>query len=338
MLQIGHVELDSNLLLAPIARYTDLAFRLVVRPLGGVGLACTELVNPRGLLRQTWKSMEIVHSEPADRPLCMQLYGAEAGPMADAARWCVDHEADIVDINMGCPVDKVVKRGGGAALLKDPARAVRLLERVVQSTAAPVTAKLRLGWDPSSIVAPKLARDLESAGAAAVIVHGRTADQEYRGEVDLDAIGEVVAAVRDVPVIGNGNVRSPEEAWRMIEHTGCAGVMIGRAALGDPWIFPQTRSYLDTGVVSSEPTRDERIDLMGAHFRELLRIRGSHRGCLSFRQRITWYLRKIGPSREFVRRMHHLKDPDEYFRLVERYLRNEATFDRPACASVEART
>ncbi|MBI4580070.1 MAG: tRNA dihydrouridine synthase DusB [Planctomycetes bacterium] len=296
MLQFGSTQLTGNLLLSPIAGYCDLAFRLTIRPLGGLALAYTDLVNPRGLLRQTVKSMELIETEPADRPLAVQLYGNEPDWMADAARWCTDHlDLAAIDINMGCPVDKVCKKHGGSALLRQPAEAARLAETVVRAVSVPVTVKMRLGWDEDSLVASQLAAALEDVGVAAITVHGRTATQAFRGRVDVDGIAGVVAAVRHIPVIGNGDVKSPRDAADMIRRTGCAGVMIGRAALSNPWIFRDTHALLTTGATPPPPTPVERLRFVRRHFDHLLRIRGERRACITFRQRITWYTRLIEP-------------------------------------------
>ncbi len=316
MLRIGNTTLTSNLLLAPVAGYCDLAFRLTIRPLGGLGLAWTDLVNARGLIRRTVKSMEIVETDPADRPLCIQLYGHESREMAEAARRCRDLGAAVIDINMGCPVDKVCRHRAGAALLGDPAAAARLLEHVARAVDLPVTAKLRLGLDRGTIVAPQLAAELERAGAAAIIVHGRTADQGFAGRVDLDGIARVVRAVRAVPVIGNGDVRSPADALRMIRDTGCAGVMIGRAALSHPWIFRETRALLDGAPPPAPPSPADRIAFMNRHFENLLRLRGERRACLTFRQRISWYLGRIAPGGAWQRRFRLLSCEAEYREAV----------------------
>jgi len=316
VLRFAKLPLTSNLLLAPVAGYCDLAFRLAIRPLGGIGLAWTDLVNARGLIRRTVKSMELVETEPADRPLCIQLYGDEPGEMAEAARRCRDLGAAVVDINMGCPVEKVCRRRAGAALLADPPAAARLLEHVVRAVDLPVTAKLRLGPDRGTIVAPRLAADLERAGAAAIIIHGRTADQGFSGRVDLDGIARVVEAVRTVPVIGNGDVRSPADALHMIRRTGCAGVMIGRAALSHPWIFRETRALLDGGPPPEPPTRADRIAFMNLHFENLLRLRGERRACLTFRQRISWYLGRIAPGGLWQQRMRLLSSEAQYRQVV----------------------
>ncbi len=316
VLRFANTPLTSNLLLAPVAGYCDLAFRLAIRPLGGIGLAWTDLVNARGLIRRTARSMELVETDPADRPLCIQLYGDEPREMAEAARRCRDLGAAVVDLNMGCPVEKVCRHRAGAALLDDPTAAARLLEQVVRTVDLPVTAKLRLGPNRQTIVAPQLAADLERAGAAAIIIHGRTADQGFSGRVDLDGIARVVEAVRAVPVIGNGDVRRPADALHMIRRTGCAGVMIGRAALSHPWIFRETRALLDGAPPPEPPTRADRIAFMNLHFENLLRLRGERRACLTFRQRISWYLGRIDPGGLWQQRLRLLSSEAHYRQVV----------------------
>src|SRR5882724_5365926 len=237
-LQIGPLRLATNLLLAPIAGYCDVSFRLVARFCGGVGLACTDLLCPEGVLRENKRSMELAATCPEDSPLCMQLYGADVERLCEAARWAEDRGAHVIDINMGCPVDKVTKRDGGSKLLCDPDNTLRMVERVLKVLRrVPLTAKLRLGWDDSCIVAPKLAARLEDAGVAMVTIHGRTTEMRFSGEARLDGIAEVVAAVKRIPVIGNGDIRTPQDCRRMIAYTRCAGVMIGRGALAAPWVF-----------------------------------------------------------------------------------------------------
>lgn len=320
MLQLGRLRLPTNLLLAPIARYCDLAFRQTVRPLGGLGLACTDLVNPRGLLNRTRKSMELVRTEPGDRPLCVQLYGCEPEYMAEAARWCENHGADVIDINMGCPADKIVKKAGGVALMRDPDLAMRLAEAVVRAVDTPVTVKMRLGWEADGqLVASRLAAGFEQVGVAGVTVHGRTAEQRFTGTVQWDEIARVVAAVKRIPVIGNGNVRSPQQAQTMIQQTGCAGVMIGRYALRDPWIFRQTHAYLTTGHVPLPPIIHERLALMNTHFKHLIRLRGERIAVLIWRQRASWYVPKLHDEHGFRHDLRAIRTADDYWRLVERY-------------------
>jgi len=316
---LGNLKLASNLFLSPMAGYCDLAFRLVIRPLGGLGLACTDLVNPRGVLRQTGASMALIRSEPDDRPLCIQFYGSHPAEMIDAARYCRDHGADVIDINMGCPVGRICTRGGGAAMLADPARAVRLAEAVVRAVPLPITAKLRLGLDDSSIIAPQLAADLERAGVAALTIHGRTAADKFGGRVRLDGIARVVEAVRSIPVIGNGDVRSPADARRMIEATGCAGVMIGRAALSDPWIFRDAHAWLTTGSLPAPPATRERLDLITRHFEHLVRLKSERVACAIMRQRFSWYVVRLQPPPAWRHQMRGVRSAEEFHRLIQEY-------------------
>jgi nifR3 family TIM-barrel protein len=328
VLKIGNTTLATNLLLSPISGYCDLSFRLTVRRLGGLGLACTDLVNPRGLLEQTRKSLRIVQSDPADRPLCVQFYGHEADKMADAARWIRDHlEVDILDINMGCPAHKVCRRGSGAALLNNMSLGVGLARRVVEAVDIPVTAKMRLGWDDEHIVAPELSRQLEGVGVAGVIVHGRTAEQKFSGEVRLEEIAKVAEAVGSIPVIGNGDVCSAWDAKRMLDITGCVGVMIGRAALRDPWIFRDTHAFLTTGEVPAGPSVEERVALMNEHFEHLVRLRGERLACLTFRQRASWYCKKLNPPVEFRERVRFVSSAVEYYELVNSVLCRDWNLD-----------
>ncbi len=331
MFRIGDVTLASNLLLCPIAGYCDLAFRLAVRPLGGLGLACTDLVNPRGLLRQTWKSMELVMTDPGDRPLCVQLYGREPDMMAEAARWCVEHVgASIIDLNMGCPVDKVCKKDAGSALMRRPGVALRLVRTLVRAVDVPVTVKMRLGWSPGECIAPEFAAMFEQEGVAAVTVHGRTASQRFRGQCDRDGIARVVEAVERLPVIGNGDVKSPQDAARMLAETGCAAVMIGRAALADPWIFRDTHAYLTTGEVPAPPTLEQRLALMERHFENLVRFRGERIACVVFRQRVSWYARRLGRSRWLQERMRGIAGRSDFEAVMAWFRAHAATpLDEP---------
>lgn len=311
-LAIGPVELDTPLLLAPIAGHCDLAFRILCRELGGVGLASTDLLNCHAVLRETPTSLELAATCRADQPLCMQLYGNGSDPLPEAGAWAVDRGAKVVDINMGCPVDKVAKRHGGSLLLCDPERTVLLAARIVEAVErasagrVPVTAKIRLGWDDGCIVGPRLATLLEGVGVAAVTVHGRTTVQRFSGQANWDAIAEVVAAVQRIPVIGNGDVTEPEHVAQMMDRTGCRGVMIGRGALRTPWIFRRAAAVLGLRPLSdgADPTFLDKLRVIRRHL-ELLLQHGTERDavdCLS--KRISWYGRTMGhvkPLKEAIR-------------------------------------
>ena len=323
MLQVGPVQLPSCVLLAPIAGHTDLAFRLLCREIGGVGCAYTDLLNSRAVLAGTGKSMMLAATAPGDRPFGMQLYGSPTDPLPEAAVWAIDHGAEIVDINMGCPVDKVAKKNGGSLLLRDCPSTIGLVERIVSAVErhghgrVPVTAKIRLGWDEDSIVGPTLARDLERAGAALVTVHGRTTVQRFKGTADWNAIGEVVEAVDAIPVIGNGDVVEPDDAVRLMRQTGCAGVMIARAAIRNPWLFRRADAAirLDRGCCSEaeresllarlgEPTLAEKFRTIRRHIDLAAEHQEPRVAAELMRQRISWYGKTMGhvkPLKEAIR-------------------------------------
>jgi nifR3 family TIM-barrel protein len=305
MLRIGSVRLDTPLLLAPIAGYCDLPFRLLCRELGGVGLASTDLLNSHSVLRERPVALRLAATAAADAPLCMQLYGSAADPLPEAARWAVDHGAVIVDINMGCPVDKICKKNGGSLLLRDPDSTVRLAARIVDAVApVPVTAKVRLGWDAEQVVAPRLAARLEQVGIAAVTVHGRTTAQRFRGSVDLDGIAAVVAAVQSIPVIGNGDVREASDAARMMEQTGCEGVMIGRGALRKPWIFREAAALLQGRPLPAEPSLTGKLSVISKHLDLMIAHVGEPEAVRTLSTRISWYGKTMGhvkPLKEAIR-------------------------------------
>jgi len=310
MLTIGSVHLKTPLLLAPIAGYCDLPFRLLCRELGGVGLASTDLLNCHSVLQERSQALELAETCAEDQPLCMQLYGNAQDPLPEAAVWAIERGARVIDINMGCPVDKVCKKNGGSLLLCHPSSTVELAGRVVRAAepfGVPVTAKVRLGWDDGSIVAPELARRLEDAGVAAVTVHGRTTEQRFRGTVRLDGIARVVEAVRRIPIIGNGDVRHPRDVPDMMRRTGCNAVMIGRGALRAPWIFRSTMALLLSGSESPEPEIDEKLAIIRRHLDLLLTWRSEREAVRCLNTRISWYGKSMG----------HIKPLKEAVRLAE---------------------
>ncbi len=292
-LRFGSLALSSRYLLSPLAGYTNLPFRRIVREVGGVGLATTDLVNARGLLSGSVKTLRLIETCPEDRPFAVQIFGAEPAVMREAAQWLEARGVDVVDINMGCPVNRVTKSGSGASMMCRADATVELVRHVVEGVKIPVTVKMRLGWNSSQITAPFFAREFEQAGVAAVMIHGRTRGQGFRGTVDRDGIRRVVEAVERVPVIGNGDVRSIPDAARMMDETGCHGVSIGRGALANPWIFRQLSQWEATGEYDPPGTFDERLALLRRQFQYLEELRGSDVAITQFRRMGHWYLKAM---------------------------------------------
>src|SRR5436190_9680863 len=261
-MRIGSLELKSNLFLSPLAGYTNLPFRLTLREIGGLHLATTDLVNARSLLEKNPKALKLIETCPADRPLAVQLFGSVPEEMRDAAAYLESTGISSVDINMGCPVRKVCRVGGGSAMMSELGKTTKLVKGMVDAVKIPITAKMRLGWDDRNITAPDLARALEDVGVAAIFVDGRTREQGFGGTVNLAGIRSVVQAVKSIPVIGNGDVTTPQAARTMLEETGCAGVSIGRGAFYNPWIFQQTVHYLQTGELLPEASFEARVKVM----------------------------------------------------------------------------
>ncbi len=296
-LKFGSLTLPSRYLLSPLAGYTLLAFRRVVRELGGLGLATTDLVNARALLYCSKKTLELIQTSPEDRPLAVQIYGSHTEDMCHAAQWLQEYGVSAIDINMGCPVNKITKGGGGSAMMCNRSDTVRLVRRVVEAVSLPVTVKMRLGWDDDTWTAPEFAREFEQAGVAAVIIHGRTREQGFSGTVNLDGIRAVVEAVEQMPIIGNGDVRCIADAERMLSYTGCAGISIGRGALLNPWIFAQLDRWERTGDPGEPATYEDRLHLMSRHFHLLVEQRGVFFACLCFRKVANWYCKVLKPGR-----------------------------------------
>ncbi|MBU6399715.1 MAG: tRNA dihydrouridine synthase DusB [Verrucomicrobia bacterium] len=320
MFCIGSLKLDSNLFLSPLAGYTNLPFRLALREIGGLGLATTDLVNARSLLEENPKALKLIESRPADRPLAVQLFGSVPEEMRAAAVYLEALGVAAVDINMGCPVRKICRVGGGSAMMTELARTAQLVKGMVEAVRIPVTAKMRLGWDDENLTAPELGRALEDVGVAAIAVHGRTREQGFGGRVKLEGIRAVVQAVRTIPVIGNGDVTTPAAAKRMLDETGCAAVSIGRGAFYNPWIFRHTRHYLRTGERLPEPAFAERVQVMRRHFELMLEVFGEPMGCRMFRKVGPWYAKRFGPANVFNRRMVRVGTRAEFEAILADYL------------------
>ncbi|MFI4883174.1 MAG: tRNA dihydrouridine synthase [Phycisphaerales bacterium JB064] len=327
-LTIGGVELATNLLLAPIANYCDLAFRLTCRDQGGVGLACTDLLSPQGLLRGSAASLDLARTSDEDKPVGMQLYGADPAIMAEGARWAADHGATIVDINMGCPVDKVCKKDGGSKLMCDVPNAVRIAEavRAALPDSVPLTAKMRLGWSEEDCVngvAGQLALGLVEVGVSAITVHGRTTEMKFSGECRRDDIARVVRAVKDkhpaIPVIGNGDVRTAHDCIDMLSDTGCDGVMIGRGALSTPWLFRDAWALQTTGEIPPEPSEQDKLDIVRNFFERMLTFRDEHYAMTHIRRRISWFAKRIngGHCKELREAIRTAQNPAAVYAALE---------------------
>jgi tRNA-dihydrouridine synthase B len=320
MIRFGSLELKSNLFLSPLAGYTNLPFRLTVREVGGLDLATTDLVNARSLLEKNPKAFKLIETSPADRPLAVQLFGSVPEEMRDAAVVLEERGISSVDINMGCPVKKVCRVGGGSAMMTELDKTAALVRGMASVVKIPVTAKMRLGWDDDNITAPDLARALEDAGVAAIFIHGRTREQGFSGTVNLSGIRKVAEAVRGIPVIGNGDVTTAEAAKKMLDETGCAGVSIGRGAFYNPWIFVHTRQYLDTGVLPPEPAFSERVRVMCRHFDLMMEVFGEEHGCRMFRKVAPWYSKRFGPASVFNKQVVLVDSRTHFHEILQEYI------------------
>ncbi len=320
-MRLGPLILKSNLFLSPLAGYTNLPFRLTVRAVGGLDLATTDLVNARSLIEKNPKALKLIQTCRADSPLAVQLFGSVPEEMRDAALYLESLGIASVDINMGCPVRKVCRVGGGSAMMTELDKTAKLVKGMVDALKIPVTAKMRLGWDDENITAPDLARALEGAGVSGIFVHGRTRQQGFGGIVNLAGIRAVVQAVRAIPVIGNGDVITAEAARMMINETGCAGVSIGRGAFYNPWIFQHTLHYLRTGELLPEPRFEERVVVMCRHLDLMIEIFGEEHGCRMFRKVAPWYAKRFGPANEFNKRVVQVSSRAEFHEVLQHYVR-----------------
>ncbi|MCG2680608.1 MAG: tRNA dihydrouridine synthase DusB [Kiritimatiellae bacterium] len=308
-LRIGNVTLTSPLLLAPMAGYTDWPFRMAIRCLGGIGLAYTEMIDPKSVLCGGGRKRKaILATSPDDRPLGYQIYGTDAALMSNTAQWLADQGATLIDINMGCPQKKIVRRGSGAGLLKTPREAVRLASHIVKAVSIPVTVKLRSGWDEEDTDVA-LASALEENGIAAITIHGRTCLQRYSGQANWEAIRQMIARVK-IPVIGNGDITSPSVAQAMFSETGCAGIMVGRAALKNPWIFRDIHSTLN-GIPFIMPTWQEKLEFMRRHFEAMVSQHGEPIGALLFHRWIPQYSRGMNLGRDTMLALLQIREADK---------------------------
>ena len=286
-LQIGNVTLENNLILAPMAGVTDLPFRLICKE-QGAGLLCMEMVSAKAIYYNNKNTEALLEIHEEERPVSLQLFGSDPDIISEMAKRIEERPFAILDINMGCPVPKVVNNHEGSALMKDPKLVEAIVSKTVKAIQKPVTVKIRKGFNDSMINAVEIAKIAEASGAAAVAVHGRTREQYYSGEADWDIIRQVKEAVQ-IPVIGNGDVNSPERAKKLIEQTGCDGIMIGRAVRGNPWLFSRIQEYLDYGTYQQHPSNEEVKATIIKHAKLQLKYKGDYIGIREMRKHLSWY-------------------------------------------------
>lgn len=322
-LQIGNVTLENNLILAPMAGVTDLPFRVLCKE-QGAGLICMEMVSAKGILYRNKNTETLLQIDEREHPVSLQLFGSDPDIISEMAKQIEERPFDILDINMGCPVPKVVNNGDGSALMKNPLLAGKIIEKTVKAIKKPVTVKIRKGFDDAHVNAVEMAHIAQESGAAAVAVHGRTREQYYSGKADWDIIRRVKEAV-SIPVIGNGDIFSPEDAKQMIEQTGCDGLMIARGAQGNPWIFDRIQYYLTTGLQKEKPTVREMADMVLRHTKMQIAFKGELMGMREMRKHAAWYTGGYKHAAKLRSRINEVETYEDLEALMEAFVSyNEA--------------
>ena len=314
---IGHVTIPGRIGLAPMAGFSDVSYRLLAKEMGA-SFVCTEMVSAMGIKYNNEHTKELLYMEAVEQPVSMQIFGSDPEAIAIGAKVVEAAGAPIVDINMGCPVKKVVSSGDGSALMKTPELAMKVAESAVKAVQIPVTVKLRLGWDDTSINVVDMAQRMESIGVAAVAVHGRTREQMYSGKANWDYI-KVVKSALTIPVIGNGDVNSPESAKALLEYTGCDAMLIGRAAQGNPWLFQQIKEYLETGHYRPHPTGVERIAMLLRHYDLLCHYKGVDLATREIRTHASFYIKGLPEAARWRNALNVAMGRESFISVVEEY-------------------
>lgn len=319
MLKIGNVQIDNPVVLAPMAGVCNSAFRLTVKEFGA-GLVCAEMVSDKGIVFKNERSLDMLYIDEREYPLSLQIFGGKKDTLVEAARFVDKHtNAAIIDINMGCPVPKITKCDAGAKWLLDPDKIYEMVAAVVDAVDKPVTVKMRMGWDEDHIFAVKNAQAVERAGGSAVALHGRTRVQLYEGTANWDIIREVKQSI-NIPLIGNGDVETPQDAKRMLDETGVDGVMIGRAALGNPWMIYRTVKYLETGELIGEPSVREKIDVCLLHLDRLIALKNEDIACREMRKHAAWYLKGVRGNAKVRNAVNECSTRDQFVTLLTNYV------------------
>ena len=321
MFKIGNIEIKNNVVLAPMAGVCNSAFRKIIKEMG-CGLIYAEMVSDKAMVYNSKKTHDMLYLDEVERPIAQQIFGSDVKTFVEAAKMVYDiMKPDIIDINMGCPVPKVaVKAQAGSALLKNPQKIKEIVEAVVATVPVPVTVKIRSGWDSKSINAVEVAKIIESAGASAITIHGRTRSQGYTGKADLEIIKQVKEAV-SIPVIGNGDIIDIESAKHMLEYTKCDAIMIGRGVLGNPWLIKEIITYLETGEIIDKPTYNERINMCFHHLNYLLKLKDEKVSVLEMRGHIAWYIKGLPNSTVVKNECFKAKTKEELEKVLNNYLK-----------------